>query len=257
MKTKNILIPLLTSTSLVALFYISFQQINAIGTLRQNVTAIQTENEKNKLIIQSSMNRPLQQDSTHEPLLTDPNDAYVKDIMKHLSGLKESIDSFEKRITALERQNPFHNSALTEPLSEETELTETSADDETMSDSEYSQQEARKNFYNSLETAINSEIDEAFTQDVKVSFEQMILSREDWAQATALKSAECSKNQCKVVFSYNNNMDPISQSEFDNSIYFWNKNLPRAMARYEGTPDGTTDIIMYFAKKGSRLPAIP
>ena len=221
----------------------------------QKVSTVQAETEQNKKLIQSAIKRPAQQAYTPEPYTTDVNTSVVQNVMNDLAVIRETIASFEQRIIVLERQ---YSIPLVETVVQpEEDTSDAGVNDETLTDEEYSLQEARKEYFNSLEESINIEIDEEFTQVVRESFEQMVTSRDDWAQGTSLKSAECSANSCMVVLSYSRDMDPMSQTEFDNMAFMWNKDLPRAKARYKSNPDGTTDIIMYYAKTGSRLPRMP
>ena len=255
MKTSNIIISVLVATALLAMFYISFLQRSAIDGLQQKIATVQSDNEQSLSNMESTIRKSNQQGSAVDVSPAGVDENFNKDILNHLQDIKKSMASFEKRISRLEGQQNL--ASLAEITEDEAEETTSENNDESMSDKAAALQAARAEHYDSLEQSIFSDIDEVFTQEVTTSFEQMVASREVWAKEAALKSAECSETRCKVVLSYNPKMDSVAMTDFDGMVFLWNKELPRATARFESNPDGRTDMIIYFARKGTRLPRMP
>lgn len=237
--------------------YLGFQQNNIMARL---------QDQEERILVQST---PLkEQETSVEPTLatasppadnTDPSTSKktasetIISILKQMQGNLEQLDS---RITSMEDElelKRLDEGALSEQDSAEENIRDPDTDPELIA-ANVVRQEARKQYFLDVENTIFQTADDEFTQQVNSSFQALVESNEKWVNLTSVQSTDCGNEFCKVVLNYSKDLDPISQFEFDGMAYIWNKDLPRAKAIYQTRSDGSTDIIMYFAKTGSRLP---
>lgn len=177
-----------------------------------------------------------------------------------LGELRHAIRSLEERIEAIEARRTVD--PLDGPTSEQNSSDYDFAAEEQDTDEQPSQERlrkhaARKAYYESLEQSIWDVPDETFTQNVTSSFEEMVASRKEWAMNASLELATCSNAHCKVVLNYDNDMDPTALFELDASVFMWDKELPKSTAYHQSLPDGTTNLVIYFARSGAQLPVLP
>lgn len=193
------------------------------------------------------------------PAITTPGQQQDTDqaVLDSLSKIEDMMVSIDERVKDLEEEIEIVRlDASGRAGQANEEIIDENLNDE-FSPKALEIQEARNQYYSTMEQTIAQTADESFTQNVRSSFEEMVTSREEWSQSTSFKSAECGAEFCKVVLSYKQDVEPIVEFEFEAMAHFWNKDLGTSTTRFQGQPDGTTNLTMYFAKKGVELPLLP
>jgi hypothetical protein len=181
-------------------------------------------------------------------------------LVNAIDEIQDGIENLDKRVEAIESRPAVVASAQPAPepaVHDVDEVLDQQDADTHPTAAQLEKQAARKAYYESMEQAIWTAPDEAFTEDVATSFREMVASREDWAGNASIEVATCGGSYCKLVLNYDNDMDPTALFELDAGVFLWNKDLPTATAYSESLPDGTTNMVLYFARRGADLPVLP
>ncbi len=187
------------------------------------------------------------------------DDSMVK-VIGLLENIQQTVGNLEKRIDGIDQdmeglrldveQATGANGRPQEP--ERKNLTE-----QEVAAQAAAQQAAMDTLFQNIETTINTEYDEGFSQEISSTYDAFVNSGESWTKGVNIKSTDCGGNLCKVVMTYPKTMDPTDQFELDGRflIEVMSK-LPQSIAKERHLPSGEVEQITYFAKTGTELPRV-
>lgn len=249
-------------TWVVALIFVCVLSIAGTHYYDQRAQLNQLLAKQSQVIVPPANNQPAPVIATpsiakENPDLQQKKQDIRKAIIESLGNLEGMMTDMNRRIEALE--NGASIAQLENAGGNETEQWPDEEESDS-SDTEYSakavaKQAAQQQYFSEIEQSIAQSSDEIFSQEIGASFDRFVNSREDWASAASVKTTECGSDACKVTLTYRNDMDPLAQFEFDSMAYMWSGELSNSTSRYRNNRDGTTDMTIYFAKRGSDLPA--
>lgn len=258
MTVKNILtlLIILASLSLIAIFVSS--QNNKIDLLVENHKRL-TEKNASLDAAYSAMDQAIRLNSSSVGLSEaagapsgeksgESTVELLKQVQSSLSKLQDRMNTLENELFAY--SNALNNSEaqpMADTVFEQPSSTNRTPDTQL-------RQDTTAQYFQEIDHAILQSLDPQYTQTVQFSYENMITSRDDWAQNTSIKSSECGAEFCKVILNYDNSMDAVARLEFDAMAYSQIPELAKSRSQYRNNPDGTTDIIIHSARIGNELP---
>ncbi len=115
------------------------------------------------------------------------------ELLKNLKKIQGLLASMDQRIRVLEQTDDIEQ--LDDTEQDPQSLPDEQSDDEFSAQS-MAEQAARQRYYENLEQTITQTADESFTHEVHASFEDLVTSRDEWANKTFVKSANCGGEFC-------------------------------------------------------------
>lgn len=176
-----------------------------------------------------------------------------------LTNIQASIDMLEKRLTSVERELDAVRLDVGHKVGRDYYEAEKEKRRGNERDEPFLQQRQatarRRAYFHNLDRSIVDNADPLLSQEINAIYTSILASGEEWAQDAELVSSECGGDFCKVVINHPNDMPPMAQLTLDAEILLQVMDeFPRSISKSQTKPDGSTNLIVYFAKKGANMP---